>query len=88
MYLCRFLRWKTGYGELFGTEAELVEILARNEVPFRCLQTQNAWGPDDAAARPEQCAPGRRCYERSPALDRLTVAVVSSARDALDDDLG
>jgi hypothetical protein len=87
MHLCRFLRWKTGYGELYRTEAELAELLGRNEVPFRCLKTQQPWGPDDVAARPEQCAPGRRCYERSPSLDRLAGAVAGLSADSAKDDL-
>ncbi len=86
MHLCRFLRWKTGYGELFTDERELAEILGRNEVPLRCLRTQQPWGPDDGAAWPEQCAPGRGCYEESPALTRLRAV---SADDAPEhDDVG
>jgi hypothetical protein len=87
MHLCRFLRWKTGYGQLYSTEAELADILARNEVPFSCLKTQQTWGPDDAAALPEQCAPPRRCYEPSPERDRLRV-VASADGPPEDDDIG
>ncbi len=71
MHLCRFLRWKTGYGELYRDVDELAAILARNEVPFACLRTQQPWGPDESAALPEQCAPGRPCYEESPVLAQL-----------------
>ena len=87
MHLCRFLRWKTGYGDLYSTEDELLQILGRNEVPFACLKTQQAWGPDDAAALPEQCAPGRRCFEPSPALERIR-AVASADKTPEDHDIG
>lgn len=30
---------------------------------FWCIHTQKALGPDGKAAEPEQCKPGRSCYE-------------------------
>ncbi len=30
---------------------------------YWCVYTQHCLGPDGAAAEPEACRPGRRCYE-------------------------
>lgn len=63
--LCHSLRWKGFYGKPFQDQASLEAALSRNEVPYRCLQTCQAWGPDDAGVTPEQCQPGRGCFSPS-----------------------
>lgn len=68
MTLCRWLRWKTLYGRETLTEAELSELVARNDVPYSCLKTCEAWGPDGDVAAPEACGGDRACFERSRRL--------------------
>jgi hypothetical protein len=43
-------------------------------MPHYCLKTQAISGPDDKAARPSLCQPGRACYEaeESPASSPST----------------
>ena len=47
--LCRFVRWKSAaLGAAEGPDLdELAESLRRRSVPFSCLRTCQAWGPDD-----------------------------------------
>lgn len=66
MELCRYLRWKSFYGQDWENEAHLMAVLQRNEVPYHCLQTCRPWGPDDQAALPEGCGSHRECFEASP----------------------
>ena len=66
MTLCRFLRWKAWYGARWDTPEALAADLARDDVPFSCLHTCRPWGPDEDAAVPERCAPGRACFVPSP----------------------
>ena len=68
MELCAFLRWKSFYGTEHLAEDELAGLLARNEVPYSCLRTTQAFGPDDDLVAPERCDSDRACYERSPRL--------------------
>ena len=68
--LCRFLRWKTWYGNEAFTPEDLQQHFARNEVPYSCNRTCLAWGPDDAPALPESCGSHRRCFEPSSRLIR------------------
>jgi len=68
MQLCRSLRWKSWYGTDAFSEADLVATFRSNEVPYTCLQTCQAWGPDDAPAVPERCAGTRSCFRPSPKL--------------------
>ncbi len=63
--LCHFLRWKGFYGTSFPDREALEAGLSRNEVPYRCLQTCQAWGPDDVGVTPEHCQPGRSCFSLS-----------------------
>ncbi|MEQ1504540.1 MAG: hypothetical protein ABMB14_20040 [Myxococcota bacterium] len=63
--LCAWLRWKTFYGARWDTRDELLADLLRGDVPYSCLRTCQAWGPDDAAAVPEHCQPDRPCFEPS-----------------------
>ena len=44
------------------------ESLQRNQVPFGCLRTCRAWGPDDDLAAPELCTADRPCFERDPTV--------------------
>jgi hypothetical protein len=68
MQLCRSLRWKSWYGTDAFSEAELVATFRSNEVPYTCLQTCQAWGPDDAPAVPERCDGTRSCFRPSRKL--------------------
>ncbi len=70
MELCRWMRWKTFYGQLWQTRAELAAIFATNDVPYQCLKTCQAWGPDDEVASPECCGSHRVCFEPSAKLPR------------------
>lgn len=70
MELCRSLRWKSFYGQRSFSVDDLVNLFSLNEVPYSCLQTCEAWGPDDEATAPERCQPGRSCFEPSPRLRR------------------
>ena len=45
-----------------GDPAEVYASLQRRQVPFSCLRTCQAWGPDDELASPEECVPERECY--------------------------
>ena len=63
MKLCRFLRWKGHHPEI--TEDEIRLAFMRNNVPFSCLQTCQAFGPDGDVAAPEACEPNRSCYRAS-----------------------
>lgn len=66
MRLCAHLRWKTFYGTRWITREEMLADLLRGDVPYSCLQTCQSWGPDDDAAVPERCQPGRGCFTTSP----------------------
>lgn len=66
MTLCKWLRWKGWYAE--WDVAELAAMFAANEVPYTCLRTVQAWGPDDGPCAPERCGPHRPCFQPSPRL--------------------
>lgn len=66
MNLCRHLRWKSYYTTPTFTDDDLAAMFAMNEVPYSCLKTCEAWGPDDAIAAPERCGPERPCFVPSP----------------------
>ena len=68
MKLCRSMRWKGWYAQRIWPAAEWAEAASANEVPWTCVQTGEAWGPDDSLACPEDCQPGRGCFERSERL--------------------
>lgn len=72
--LCHFLRWKGFYGRSFPSRAALADALSRNDVPYRCLHTCQAWGPDDQAVTPAGCQPGRGCFEASAKEPRHTLS--------------
>jgi hypothetical protein len=61
--LCRFLRWK-GVHDI-RNEEDLKLAFMKNEVPYSCLRTCQAWGPDESIAAPEDCNATRSCFERS-----------------------
>jgi len=66
MELCRYLRWKTSSRES-GDPQQVWESLLRGQVPYSCLKTCQAWGPDDDLASPEGCNSERGCFT----LDRI-----------------
>jgi hypothetical protein len=72
MELCRSLRWKGWYAVEVFTATTLAEHVTANEVPYSCLRTCQAWGPDDAPATPERCDGTRPCFSPSPKLLRPT----------------
>ena len=68
--LCRNLRWKSITRDLEHPQ-EVLGAFARNHVPYTCLQTCRAWGPDDELAAPELCHDERPCYRPSALTLRL-----------------
>lgn len=68
MILCRHLRWKTFAmaGEETADPIALAVSLAKRQVPFSCLRTCQAWGPDDDLVAPEECTPDRGCFAPAP----------------------
>lgn len=63
--LCAMLRWKTYYGSRWDTREAMLDDLLRGDVPYSCLRTCQPFGPDDDAAVPERCQPGRGCFRQS-----------------------
>ena len=62
MTLCRYLRWKSFYGQDWQSEAHVAAVLEQNEVPYHCLLTCRPWGPDDEEVTPENCRTTRACF--------------------------
>lgn len=84
MGVCTCLRFK-GYRRDMPAE-HLEQAFLRNSVPYSCLHTGDAWGPDGDIAAPETCAAecGRDCYEAETSL--LTrILVPGRARKAAHD---
>lgn len=71
--LCEHLRWKGLAGQDAVDEEELLVLYLRNDSPYSCLRTCEAWGPDDGVAAPERCGSGRACFEASRRLVRKRV---------------
>ncbi len=63
--LCRHLRWKSFAREAAGTD-DLRWSLRRRQVPFSCLRTCEAWGPDDELVSDAECTPQRACFVPLP----------------------
>jgi hypothetical protein len=65
---CRHLRWKSfAFGDDDGDDPiALAESLLKRQVPFSCLRTCQAWGPDDDLVSPEDCTPVRACFVPVP----------------------
>ncbi|MCA9716011.1 MAG: hypothetical protein KC468_15135 [Myxococcales bacterium] len=59
--ICRNLRWKSASRDS-DEAAVIMAVFARNQVPYSCLRTCQAWGPDGDAATPELCDRDRDCY--------------------------
>ncbi len=59
---CRHLRWKSVSHGGEADEADILASMLRRQVPFSCLRTCQAWGPDDELVAPEDCVPERPCY--------------------------
>jgi hypothetical protein len=66
---CKHLRWKSfAFGDDDGEDpVALLESLRKRQVPFSCLRTCQAWGPDDDLVSPEDCVPSRACFVPAPA---------------------
>ena len=73
MELCRHLRWKSSARDS-QDPLEVLGAFARNQVPYSCLRTCQAWGPDDGLAAPECCNGSRACFEPAPIGDGPKVA--------------
>ncbi|MBI4481374.1 MAG: hypothetical protein HY652_00650 [Acidobacteria bacterium] len=58
--VCRCLRWK---GMFIDAEPDPT-VPPCNDRLFWCMHTQTCLGPDGQVAEPEQCKPGRGCYDR------------------------
>jgi hypothetical protein len=61
------MRWKTSARDA-GDPNAIWESLVRSQVPFSCLRTCQAWGPDDDLVAPERCQDGRECFELHPVV--------------------
>ncbi len=59
--VCRHFRQKRMY--LGGSEAEVERLDPLSFAHCWCLETQQAFGPDDLRVDPDECVAGRRCYE-------------------------
>jgi hypothetical protein len=70
--LCAWIRSKSLYGRTFRDADDIDQALRRRDVPFSCLQTCQAWGPDDDLVEPGRCQQGRGCFELSPKNPRPT----------------
>ncbi len=68
--LCAHLRWKGLADHDSLTEQELAILYAINDSQYSCLQTCEAWGPDDGIAAPERCRSSRACFSASRRLVR------------------
>ncbi len=66
--LCKHLRWKS-HARDSGSPAAILESLRRQQVPFSCLYTCQAWGPDDDIVSPGSCSSARDCFEQSRLVD-------------------
>jgi hypothetical protein len=78
--LCRHLRWKSLSRDLDDPE-EIAFAFARNQVPYSCLRTCQAWGPDEDLAAPELCGTDRECFEASALTKRLREQLVEPGSD-------
>jgi hypothetical protein len=67
-YLCRFLRWKSGYAFASFTPEDMAQEASLNNVPCQCLKNFQPFGPDDHPTSLTDCSPTRPCYECSPKL--------------------
>ncbi len=58
--VCRFLRTKALH--VYGQDTPDAFSTSRSS-SYHCLRTQFVTGPDAAPCVPEDCQPGRRCFE-------------------------
>jgi hypothetical protein len=58
--VCRFLRTKALH--VYGQDTPDAFMTSRSS-HYTCLRTQFVTGPDAAPCLPEDCRPGRRCFE-------------------------
>lgn len=58
--VCRFLRTKALH--VYGQDTPDAFVTSRSS-HYTCLRTQFVTGPDAAPCVPEDCRPGRRCFE-------------------------
>ncbi|MCA9706198.1 MAG: hypothetical protein KDK70_10145 [Myxococcales bacterium] len=58
--VCRYLRTKALH--VYGQDTPDAFVTSRSS-HYACLRTQGVTGPDQALCVPEQCQPGRACFE-------------------------
>jgi hypothetical protein len=58
--ICRHMRTKALH--VYGQETPDAFVTSRSS-GYQCLRTRFVTGPDDALCVPEQCQPGRACFE-------------------------
>jgi hypothetical protein len=58
--VCRHLRTKALY--VYGQDTPDAFLTSRSS-GYQCLRTQFVTGPDQAPCIPEDCQPGRECFE-------------------------
>ena len=57
--VCHCLKWKG----LYIDSPHDPTVQRSNDRLYWCVHTQTCIGPDNRVAEPENCAPGRACYE-------------------------
>lgn len=58
--VCRHLRTKALH--VYGQDTPDAFVTSRSS-SYHCLRTQFVTGPDQALCAPEECQPGRHCFE-------------------------
>ena len=58
--VCRHLRTKALH--VYGQDTPDAVVTSRSS-SYQCLRTQFITGPDQAPCVPEECQPGRECFE-------------------------
>ena len=64
MKFCKHLSWKGDPQKRLSPMATTA-ALVRNEAPYGCRRSIEAWGPDGIPAAPELCHGKRKCFEPS-----------------------
>ncbi len=67
---CRWLRWKGHRDAAHRLPGEQALRLRASKVPFTCLRTTHAFGPDAGPVAPEACRPGRGCFVEAGGAQR------------------
>ena len=57
---CRLLRWKA----MFIDAEHDPNVPASNDQIYWCGESLTCIGPDNGVASPQECGPGRACYDK------------------------